>query len=99
MTQAQQFRVQFDDGREETVAVDGRDWLFYEIETGENSLDLLADGGGFRAWYVGACAAMRRAGRWDGTPQEFYDQVAFVLPVRGETPGPTTPEADSGNSA
>ena len=108
MLKNQQFRVQFDDGREELVSVDGRDYMFYERESGENALELIREGNSFKSWYMMAAAAMRRQGLFTGTPDEFYNAVAFVIPVvdqngseppEDEAPDPTTPETDLESSS
>jgi hypothetical protein len=62
--------------------------MFYERESGENSLELLNDGNSMTVWYTSAAAAMRRQGKYQGTPEEFYEEVAFVLPVKSEVPAP-----------
>lgn len=98
MLKPQKYRVQFVDGRTEDVTVDGRDYVFYERESGESSLELVAKGNSFETWYVSAAAAMRRQGMYDGTPEEFFDAVAFVVPVTDSEAveaDPTTPPADS----
>jgi hypothetical protein len=68
------------------VTADGRDYLFYEEESGESALDLITTGTRFATWYATACAAMRRQGLFTGTPDEFREQVSFVLPVAGTDP-------------
>jgi hypothetical protein len=101
MLNPQKYQIQFADGREEEVTVDGRDYMFYERESGESALDLISKGNSFEVWYTSAAAAMRRQGRWEGTPEEFYDVVVYVLPVRngGEPEDPTSPTGESESSA
>jgi len=88
---ADRYDVHLPDGTVQQVTVDGRDYVFYERESGESSLDL--DGRRMDAWYQVVCAAMRRQGLWQGSPDEFYEQVEFVIPVAGgdEPADPTTP--------
>lgn len=94
----QQFRVQLPD-REYTLTVDGRDYMHYEKESGESAVELISADTQFSTWYMLAAAASRRQGLFDGTPEEFYDQVEYVLPVIDSNGvGPTTPPEDSGNS-
>jgi hypothetical protein len=101
MLKPQQFRVQLAD-REYVLTVDGRDYMFYERETGDSAVDLISSGTQFSTWYMLAAAGSRRQGLFDGTPDDFYDQVQFVLPViEGGDSGPadpTTPPEDSGSS-
>lgn len=101
MLNPQKYQIQFEDGRTEEVTVDGRDYMFYEKESGESALDLIQKGNSFEVWYTSAAAAMRRQGRFEGTPEEFYDAVVYVLPVRGgsEPEDPTTPPEGSESSA
>lgn len=99
---SQKFIVEFVDGREPVeVTVDGRDYLFYEEESGENSLDLLVDGQSMRTWYTAACAGMRRQGLYEGLPEQFKDEVAFVVPVRDAVvdPTPATPKEGGDTSS
>lgn len=102
MLSPQKYQIQFEDGRTEEVTVDGRDYMHYEKESGESALDLIAKGNSFEVWYTSAAAAMRRQGRWEGSPEEFFDAVAYVLPIKNGGPapeGPTTPPEASENSA
>ena len=104
MIKSSKYRVQFSDGREEVVTVDGRDYMFYEKESGENALDLIEKGNSFETWYISTAAAMRRQGTFDGSPEDFYEAVTFVVPIidkkepAGEAPDPTTPPEGSENS-
>lgn len=95
MIRQDMFELQFADGHVETVSVDGRDYLAYERETGGSALalDLTGEGATFAAWWAVAGAAMRRQGRFTGTPADFEEAVAYVLPkaTPEEAPDPTTP--------
>lgn len=88
--QADQYDVTMPGGDVQRVTVDGRDYMFYERESGDSVLDL--DMRRIETWYQVACAAMRRQGLWDGSPDEFYEQVAFVIPAQdgGQQADPTT---------
>jgi hypothetical protein len=99
MSRAQRYEVEFADGRVEEVVCDGRDYLYYEETSGESALDLIASARSMSTWYVSAYAALARQGRFTGTPEEFRDQVTFVLPTR-DSADPTqadTPKEDSEN--
>jgi hypothetical protein len=102
MLSPQKYQIQFEDGRTEEVTVDGRDYVFYEKESGESALDLIAKGQSFEVWYTSAAAAMRRQGRWEGSPEEFFDAVTYVVPIRSGGPAPEDPitqKVDGGSSA
>jgi hypothetical protein len=95
--QGDKYDVHFEDGRKIEVTVDGRDYLFYEQESGESSIDLIT-GGRMECWYKAAAAACRRQGIFEGTPEDFYEQVVFVLPVvKKKDEDPTTPPEGSEN--
>jgi hypothetical protein len=99
MGRAQRYEVEFVDGRVEDVVCDGRDYLYYEETSGESALDLIANSTKMGTWYASAFAALSRQGRFDGTPEEFREQVAFVLPTR-DSADPTqadTQKEDSGS--
>jgi len=91
------YDVHWADGRVDRVEVDGRDWCHYELESGESCLPLL-QAGGMREWWTGACAALRRAGRYSGEPAQFYAEAQWVVPVAAPV-DPTSPPADSESSA
>jgi hypothetical protein len=99
MSRAQRYEVEFVDGRVEAVVCDGRDYLFYEETSGESALDLIASSTKMSTWYVSAYAAMSRQGMFSGTPEEFREQVAFVLPTKDsvDPTQPDTPKEDSEN--
>lgn len=89
--------VRWADGRDPVrVDVDGRDWLHWEQRTGQSSLELVRVAG-FAQWYAAGWAAMHRQGMFDGTPEEFAEQAAYVLPTDAEPAGPTTPPEASGS--
>lgn len=99
MAKHQKFEVEFEDGRTVEVTCDGRDWMFYEETSGESAVDLITNMRKVSTWYISSYAAMARQGLFEGTPEEFKEQVRFVMPLSDPTEQPDTPTAGSDNSA